>query len=136
MQRSQRGKYHLLKRTEGATAVEFAIIVPVLLLIVCGIMDFGNIYYQLHTANEAAREGARKIAVSQNLQTSVTDITNFITSNYNSNLNVNVVPSPPVSGQNVTVTVTSSVNIITPLISAFFPSNPHTVTGKTVMRVE
>lgn len=136
MQRSQRRKYHFLKRTEGATAVEFAIVVPVLLLFICGIMDFGTIYHQLHTANEAAREGARKIAVSQSLQTSATEITNFIKNHYNSDFNVEVLPSPPVSGQNVTVTVTSSVNIITPLISAFFPNNPYAITGRTVMRVE
>jgi len=45
-------------------------------------------------------------------------------------------PSPPVSGQNVTVTVTNSVQIFTPLIRAFFPNNPYTVTGRSVMRVE
>jgi len=123
-------------RTEGASAVELAIVMPVLLLLVCGIMDFGNIYYQLHNVNEAAREGARKTAVSQNLPTAVAETTSFIKTNYNSQFNVNVVPSPPVSGQDVTVTVTNSVTIITPIISVFFPSNPYTVTGKTVMRVE
>lgn len=123
-------------RTEGASAVELAIVLPVLLLLICGIMDFGNIYYQLHTVNAAAREGARKTAVSQTLSTAVTDTTNFIQTNYNTLFQVNVDPSPPVSGQNVTVTVTSPVNIITPIISCFLPSNPCTVTGKTVMRVE
>ena len=73
MQRSQRGKYHLLKRTEGATAVELAIVLPVLLLLVCGIMDFGIIFSQLHNVNEAAREGARKTAVSQNLATAASE---------------------------------------------------------------
>lgn len=123
-------------RTEGASAVEMAIVLPVLLLLICGIMDLGIIYHQVHYVSEAAREGARKTAVSQNLQTAVTDITSFIQTNYNSNFQVNVVPSPPVSGQDVTVTVTNSVNIITPIISCFFPTNPYTVTGRTVMRVE
>lgn len=136
MQRAQRGKECQMLRTEGASAVEMAIVMPVLLLLICGIMDFGHIYYQLHTVNAAAREGARKTAVSQNLPTAVTDTTNFIQTNYNSQFQVNVVPSPPVSGQNVTVTVTHSVNIITPIISCLFPSNPYTVTGTTVMRVE
>lgn len=122
--------------TEGASAVELAIVMPVLLLIICGIIDFGNIYYQLHNVNEAAREGARKTAVSQNLQTAVAETTSFVQTNYNNQFQVNVVPSPPVSGKNVTVTVTNSVTIITPIVSAFFPSNPYTVTGKTVMRVE
>ena len=136
MQRSQRGKYRLLKRTEGATAVEMAIVLPVLLLIICGIMDFGIVFFQLHNVNEAAREGARQTAVSQNLSTAASTTIAYIKSKYDNNFNVTVFPSPPVSGSDVTVTVTNSVTIITPIISVFFPSNPYTVTGKTVMRVE
>ena len=113
----------------GAAAVEFAIIVPVLLLLVCGIMDFGIIFSQLHNVNEAAREGARQTAVSQNLPTAASTTIAYIKSKYNNNYNVTVDPSPPVSGSDVTVTVTNSVHIITPVISAFFPSNPYTVTG-------
>ncbi len=123
-------------RTEGASAVELAIVLPVLLLLVCGIMDFGIIFSKLHDVNEAAREGARQTAVSQNLATAVSTTTTFIKDKYNNNYGVDIKPSPPVSGQDVTVTVTNSVTIITPIISVFFPSNPYTVTGKTVMRVE
>ena len=136
MQRSQPKKCRFLQRTKGAAAVEMAVVLPVFLLLVCGIMDFGNIYFQLHQVNEAAREGARQTAVSQNLQTAIADVTNFIQSNYNNNFTVTVAPSPPVSGQDVTVTVTNAVNIITPIIGNLFPSNPYTVTGRTVMRVE
>ena len=126
-----------VRRSErGAVAVEFAILLPVFLLLVCGIMDFGNIYYQLHNVNEAAREGARQTAVSQSLSTAASTTIAYIKSNYNNNYNVTVVPSPPVSGSNVTVTVTSSVTINTPMISVFFPSNPYPVKGTTVMRVE
>ena len=61
MKRSQRGKYRLLQRTEGVSAVELALVLPVLLLIICGIMDFGNLYLQYNIASEAAREGARRL---------------------------------------------------------------------------
>jgi Flp pilus assembly protein TadG len=136
MQRSQRGKYRLLQRSEGASAVESAIVLPVLLLLVCGIMDFGIIFFQMHNVNEAAREGARQTAVSQNLPTAASTTIAYIKSNYDNHYNVTVVPSPPVSGSDVTVTVTNSVTIITPIVSVFFPSNPYMVTGRTVMRVE
>jgi Flp pilus assembly protein TadG len=127
----QHGKYRLLRRTEGATAVECAIVLPFLLLLICGIIDFGNLYYQSHTVNEAAREGARVAAVGGTSQEVYTAVNNF-----GNQLQTIMNPSTPVSGQLVTVTVTNSVNIITPIISSFFPSNPLTVTGKTVMRVE
>ncbi len=94
-------------------------------------MDFGQIYYQLNIVNEAARVGGRLAAVGGTLQTVTTAVKNF-----GNSLQVSMTPSPPVSQQNVTVTVTSSVQILTPLISAFFPSNPYTVTGKSVMQVE
>ena len=47
----------------AAAMVEFAIVLPVLLLIVFGIVDFGRALYTLNDLTAAAREGARKAAV-------------------------------------------------------------------------
>jgi Flp pilus assembly protein TadG len=131
MRRSQRGKRGLLRRTEGAMAVEFAIVLPILLLIVGGIMDIGHAYHELHVVNEAAREGARVAAVGGSPQEIGDAITNF-----GDQLQYTINPSPPVSGSNVTVSVSTQVQLFTPIISAFFPNNPFTVTGTTIMRVE
>src|SRR5665647_1431315 len=43
----------------GAIAVEFAILVPVFLLLVFGIVDFGHAWYMKHMMSDASREGAR-----------------------------------------------------------------------------
>ena len=43
----------------GAALVEFAILLPVLLLLVCGIIDFGRALNAQITLTQAAREGAR-----------------------------------------------------------------------------
>jgi hypothetical protein len=43
----------------GAIAVEFAIILPVLLLLVFGIVDFGHAWYMRHVLENSCREGAR-----------------------------------------------------------------------------
>ena len=53
-----------MARTErGASAVEFAIVLPVLFLVIAGIVDFGRAYfYQIQLAN-SAREGARAAVV-------------------------------------------------------------------------
>ncbi len=133
MKWSKRGKHRLLQGAEGVTAVEFAIILPFFLLLVCGIMDFGQIYYQLNTVNEAARVGGRLAATGGTSQAVTTAVQRF-GSQLQTPPYMN--PTTPVSGQTVTVTVTRSVQIITPIISAFFPSNPYTVTGKSVMQVE
>lgn len=51
------------RRERGAAAVEFAIVLPVLFLVIAGIVDFGRAFFtQIQLAN-AAREGARAAVV-------------------------------------------------------------------------
>lgn len=47
----------------GAQLVEFALIVPVLLLIVVGVINFGYLFGQKLSLNQAVREGARMAVV-------------------------------------------------------------------------
>lgn len=48
-----------LKRRTGAELVEFALLLPVLLLILVGIIDFAFFYQRYEIITNAAREGAR-----------------------------------------------------------------------------
>ena len=50
----------------GAAAVEFALVAPVLLLMVLGIAEFGQAYHVQATISQAAREGVRVMAVKNN----------------------------------------------------------------------
>jgi Flp pilus assembly protein TadG len=52
------------REQRGAIAVEFALIVPLLLLLVLGILEFGLAYHSWDGTQNAAREGARLGAVS------------------------------------------------------------------------
>jgi len=47
------------KNQKGQGLVEFAIILPVLLLILLGMVEFGLILYNQHVITNASREGAR-----------------------------------------------------------------------------
>jgi len=53
-----------LKRQRGQSLTEFALILPVLLVILIGIIDFGRAVYAYHVVANCAREGARFGAVS------------------------------------------------------------------------
>ncbi|MGO9079968.1 MAG: TadE/TadG family type IV pilus assembly protein [Streptosporangiaceae bacterium] len=52
-------------RERGAAAVEFALLLPVLLLLIFGMIDFGRALNAQITLTQAAREGARLAAVGQ-----------------------------------------------------------------------
>jgi Flp pilus assembly protein TadG len=47
------------RRERGAAAVEFALVLPLLLSTVGGAIDFGRLYYQQIMLSNAARDGAR-----------------------------------------------------------------------------
>lgn len=47
----------------GAAAVEFALVLPVLLLLVLGIIDFGRAFNMQIALTQAAREGVRALAL-------------------------------------------------------------------------
>jgi len=48
-----------LRAENGAIAVEFALILPIVMLLVFGILDFGHYWYIGHMMSDASREGAR-----------------------------------------------------------------------------
>lgn len=57
-------------RSRGQALVEFALILPILVLMIFGIVDFGRGVYAYNAISNAAREGGRTAIVNQN----VTDI--------------------------------------------------------------
>lgn len=51
----------------GAAAVEFALVLPFLMVIVFGIVDFGRYYHAQVTLTHGAREGVRHLALNGSL---------------------------------------------------------------------
>ncbi len=49
----------ILKNQNGAAAVEFAIIIPLVVLLFCGLCDIGLLIYNQEVITNASREGAR-----------------------------------------------------------------------------
>ena len=59
-----RGRAGRRPRGRGQTLVEFALVLPIFLVILMSLLDFGRVIYAQHTINQDAREGARVGAVS------------------------------------------------------------------------
>ena len=69
----------LFRRGEdGQAMVEFALILPILLLILCGIIDFGWLFYNQLALNNICREGARYAVVNTAEDHSTDDILRHI----------------------------------------------------------
>ncbi len=64
----------LLKDKSGSNVVEFAIVAPLLLLIILGIMQFGMILFTYNNMVQAAREAARTLAVQETTATDAQQI--------------------------------------------------------------
>lgn len=56
---------HTLRDERGQTMVEFALVLPILLVILFGIFQFGALYNDYVTLTDASRVGAREAAVSR-----------------------------------------------------------------------
>jgi Flp pilus assembly protein TadG len=56
---------NMIRNERGQTMVEFALVVPILCVVLFGILQFGALYNDYVTLTDAARVGARKAAVSR-----------------------------------------------------------------------
>ena len=59
MKRIRVQKWSLLQRTEGSSAVEFAIVTPVLLFLLFGIIAYGIFFGAVHSVQQLAANSAR-----------------------------------------------------------------------------
>jgi Flp pilus assembly protein TadG len=59
------------RRSGGQSLVEFALVLPVFLLLLGGIIDFGFMFYSRITVINAAREGARSAVTAIDNPTSI-----------------------------------------------------------------
>lgn len=126
-----------LKSEKGQAMVEFALVLPILLLLLGGIIDFGWIFGNQLLADNAVREAARYTAVHYYDSTSDDDTlaAHDIVTDRAPTL-VNPYVSISVQDEKVTVSVSSQVTVLTPILSAVFPDGTYTVQAQCIMRLE
>lgn len=114
----------------GSAAVEFAIVLPVLLTLLMGIIEFGHAYNAQLTLTQAAREGVRVLAIANDPVKARSATKNAGGSLYPSLTDGNLAISPAACtpGTQASVTITYPLSTITGIVS------PITLTGKGVMR--
>lgn len=63
-----------LKRRRGTAAVEFAIVAPLVFLMLFGMIEFGRMLMVQQILTNASREGARRAIIESSTMTEVTEI--------------------------------------------------------------
>jgi Flp pilus assembly protein TadG len=134
------------KDERGAELIEFALVFPILLLVVAGIADFGFLFQRYEVVTNAAREGARMASLPSYTQSDVTQrVTSYLTmGGLTLAPTVSVTWAPTTVGSNtfqvatVTVEYPHQFNIISPIAAMVGGSNFGTITlrSRSVMRVE
>jgi Flp pilus assembly protein TadG len=61
------GRLHRERRGEGQALVEFALVIPIFLLVVLGLFDMGRAVFYFSTISNASREAVRLGIVDQNV---------------------------------------------------------------------
>ena len=72
-------KFRILLRDErGLSMVEFAIILPIFLILILGIIEFGVLLYDKAVLTDASREGAREAILYRSPSLSLDDINDIV----------------------------------------------------------
>ena len=127
---------------DGQAMVEFALILPIFLLILCGIIDFGWLFYNQLSLNNACREGARYAVVNTadnaDTQSIINHIENTTTTVFaNDGVDITVTyssPADPTSGD-ITVSMEADISFFTPVLSTIL-GKEKTITSTVIMKVE
>lgn len=125
----------------GAVAVEFAIVLPVLVMLLFGIIQWSIYFNRLQGLQAAAREGARVAALPQSTQSDIKAKVNAALDGVVSSSSSRTITVTPSSGnpcdlQPVGTSVTVVVKVSTDLDIPLWGSETVTQTGKGVFKCE
>lgn len=126
----------MIRDERGQSLTEFAVILPLLLLLLCGICDFGRLMFAYMQLNNAAQETVRQggLGLTDSQMTSFAK--SYVTVGDRNQLTVTISPIDTVrhSGDYVTVKLAIPITMMTPMISKILP-NP-IVRANSTIRVE
>lgn len=155
--------FKLVRNSRGVSIIEFAVVLPLFLIVVISTLDFGIYSFVRHTLQFATREGVRLALVGQvladdegNLLTREASIIRTVRENAavainTSTLQISIYPvaanyADPVGwqatqdagtpGAYMRVKTRYDYTFFTPMISALFPSGKTTITSQATYRNE
>jgi len=121
----------------GQSVVEFALVFPILILILMGTIDFGRLFYSYVTVTNAARVGAEYAMDTRRTQAdikqAIKDESSPLVTINDSDITLTANPSWTPDSQLI-VEVRTQFTAITPMISAFWGGGPLQLKGRATSR--
>ena len=129
------------KKEEGASVVEFAILAPLFVVLLFGLVEFGLAIYSKGMITNASREGARFGVVYSTPRKTDAEITSKVqeylaNAGFQDDVNINVTGAQGTSGTPLTVSVTYpyTFQVLPNFVSGF--TGAMNLTANTVMLME
>jgi Flp pilus assembly protein TadG len=125
------------KKLRGQSIVEVALVLPILVMMMMGLLDFGRAYYTIVALRDAADEGAVHGASNPSdvdgIRRRAVEASRILVDIEDEDVSV----SAPVlaTGQPITVTVTAKLVLYTPFANAFVSDSELTLQGHSVRSI-
>jgi Flp pilus assembly protein TadG len=137
----------------GSAFVEFALVSPLLLLLMFGVLDFGRLFFTQLTLQHALREAGRFAVTGNHLpnpgggSTSMSRVASIkqVAQQSAAGLDLSSIQIHSVHGgtnhgggpsDTVTISLTTNLKLLTPLVATFFPQGASKITASTTFKNE
>jgi Flp pilus assembly protein TadG len=126
----------MIKEQKGQSLVEFALLLPLLLMLICGVVDMGRLMFAFVSLNMTTQEAVRLGGLGRGDADIISYAKNNLRIGDPSKLTVNITPGQLTrkSGQDITVSLTYSLPLITPLMTVIMPAP--VLSANSTIRVE
>lgn len=127
----------IMRNRKGQSLVELALVLPLILFLLMGVVEFGRLFHTYLITIQGSREGARLAVVGASDTTVITKVEQVTASLDLEQLNVLINPGEKerIRGTSVVVQVNYSLDLLIPNVFNMLP-DPFIVSSETVMRME
>lgn len=127
----------ILKKSDhprrGQSLVEVALVLPIIIMILLGLLDFGRAFYTMVALRDAADEGASYAAIKPNdtvgIQRRAAEASTNLVSIAIGDVSI-IRPTPLAVGQPITVTVDFYFDLYTPFVQGLLPGGELILQGR------
>lgn len=125
------------QENKGQSMVELALVLPLILLLLLGVVEFGRMFHSYLVLTQGSREGARLAVVGESNTAVVNRVERVTSSLDRTKIQVQVEPveKERVRGVPVTVTLYYQLELLLPNLFDLFP-DPIVISSTTTMRME